>query len=45
MYTLISSAEDADDLSIGFDRRRERKKLELTINKNIKDKHHLRYML
>ena len=45
MYKLITSAKDSDDLSIGFDRSRERRKQELTNNKNIKGKYHLRIML
>ena len=45
MYKLISSAKDCDDLSIGFDRSRDRRKQELTNNKNVKGKYHLRIML
>ena len=45
MCKLISSAKDADDLSIGFDRSRDRRKQELTNNKNIKGKYHLTIML
>ena len=33
MYKLITSAKDSDDLSIGFDRNRDRRKQELTKNK------------
>ena len=36
MYKLINSAKDSDDLSIGFDRDRGRRKQELTGNKNLK---------
>ena len=45
MYKLISSAKDVDDLSIGFDRSRDRRKQELTNNKNAKGKYQLRIML
>ena len=38
MYKLVFSAEDIDDLSIGFDRDRGRRRQELTNNKNIKRK-------
>ena len=44
MYKIITSAWDADDLSIGFDRNRERKR-ELTNNKTQKGKFHLRIHL
>ena len=39
---LISSARGSVDLSIGFDRDRGRRQSELTINKNIKGKYHVR---
>ena len=45
MYKLISSAKDTNDLSIGFDHRRNRRRNELTDNKNVKGKYHLRIML
>ena len=45
MYELISSAKITDDLSIGFDRSRDRRKQELTENENIKSKDHLRILL
>ena len=45
MYKLITSAKDFKDLSIGFDRDRRRRPDELTRNKNIKAKYHLRTML
>ena len=45
MYKLITSSRDSDDLSIGFDRDRGRRQRELTNNKNIKGKYHLRIML
>ena len=38
MYKLITSARDIDDLSIGFDRDRDRRQQELTINKTQKRK-------
>ena len=42
MYKLLSSSNESDDMSIGFDRSRERRKWEITNNKNIKGKYHLR---
>ena len=45
MYKLITSAKDTNDLSIGFDRDRNRRQRELTNNKNQKGKFHLRIML
>ena len=45
MYKLLSSSRESDDLSIGFDRSRHRRKRELTNNKNIKGKFHLRIYL
>ena len=45
MYKLLSSSKDGDDLSIGFDRNRGRRKNELTNNKNIKGKFHVRIYL
>ena len=45
MYKLITSAKDFDDLSIGFDRDRNRRQRKLTNNKNVKGKYHLRIML
>ena len=41
MYKLITSAKDTNDLFIGFDRDRNRKRGELTNNKNQKGKYHL----
>ena len=38
MYKLISCAKDTDDLSLGFDPHRKRRKLELTNNKKYKRK-------
>ena len=45
MYKLITNAKDTDDLSIGFDRDRRRRREELADNKNIKSKYHLRVLL
>ena len=45
MYKLITTAEGCDDLSIGFDRSRERRRNELTNSKNIKGKFHVRIYL
>ena len=45
MYKLITTAKDANDLSIGFDRDRGRRQRELTNSKNIKGKYHVRFIL
>ena len=45
MYKLLSSSKGSDDLSIGFDRSRDRRKRELTNNKNLKGKYHVRFYL
>ena len=45
LYTMISSAEDTNDLSIGLAHSHNRRRDELTNNKNIKGKYHLRIML
>ena len=45
MYKLLISSKDSDDLSTGFDRSRDRRQLELTDNKNIKGKYHIRIYL
>ena len=45
MYRLITSAKYSDDLSICSDCSRDRRKQELTNNKTIKGKGHLRIML
>ena len=45
MYKLKTTAKDSDDLSIGFDRTRNRRKDGLAQNKNTKSKNHLRIML
>ena len=42
MYKLLSSSKRSDDLSIGFDRSRDRRQLELINSKNIKGKYHVR---
>ena len=45
MYTLITSSKDSDDLPIGFARDSNRRHRELTRNKSIKCKYHVRFML
>ena len=45
MYKLITSSKDENDLSIGFDNSRNRRKDELALNKNIKGKYHLKIKL
>ena len=45
MYKLLSSSRSSDDLSIDFDRSRDRRKRELTNNKTQKEKFHLRIYL
>ena len=45
MYKLLTSSKDSDYLSIGFDRNRGRRKNELTNNKTIKGKYHIRIYL
>ena len=45
IYKIVTSSKDSDDLSIGFDRNRGRRKNELTDNKNIKGKNHTRIHL
>ena len=45
MYKLLSSSKGSDDLAIGFDRDRTRRRNELTNNKNIKGKYHIRIYL
>ena len=45
MYKQIPSTKDSDDLSIGFDRSRNRRRDELTNNKNVKGENHLRILL
>ena len=45
MYKLLSSSKGSDDLSIGFDRDRGRRQRELTNNKTLKGKYHVRIYL
>ena len=45
MYKLLSLSRGSDDLSIGFDRDRTRRRNELTNKKNIKGKFHVRIYL
>ena len=45
MYKVLTSTEDFDDLSICFNRDRNRRQREVTINKNQKGKFHVRVML
>ena len=45
LYILMTSAKDADDLSIGFDRDRIRRQLASSNNKSLKGKYHVRIML
>ena len=45
MYKLLTSSKDSDDLSIDFDRSRDRRKSELSNNKSIKGKYHIRIYL
>ena len=42
LYILKTSAKDTNDLSIGFDRDRTRRRNELTNNENIKGRYHVR---
>ena len=45
LYKLLTSSKDSDDLSIGFDRNRGRRKNELSNNKSIEGKYHIRTYL
>ena len=45
MYKLITSTKDRDDLSIGIDRSRNRRRDELALNKNMKGNYHVKIML
>ena len=45
MYKLLTSSRGSDDLPTGFDRSRDRRKQELTNNKNVKGKNHVRIVL
>ena len=45
MYKLLTSSKDSNDLSIGFDRNRERRKNEISNDKIIRGKYHIRTYL
>ena len=45
MYNLITSSKNSDDLTIGFDRSRNRRRDDLAQNKNVKGKNHHRITL
>ena len=45
MYKLITSSKNSDDLSISFDRSATRRRAEITNNKNVKGKFHVKIML
>ena len=45
MYKLLTSSKGSDDLSIGFDRDRTRRRNELTNNKTVKGRYHVRIYL
>ena len=45
MYKLTNSSKDSDDLSIGFDLDRKKRRNELNNNENIKGKIRVRNML
>ena len=45
MYKLLTTAKGCDDLSIGFDRDRTRRRNKLTNNKNVKAQYHVRIYL
>ena len=45
IYKLISSGKDSYDLSIGFDRDRNRRRNELADNRNLDGKYHVRFIL
>ena len=45
MYNLITSSKNSEDLSIDFDRSSASRREEITNNKNVKGKFHLRFML
>ena len=45
MFKFLTSIRGSADLSIGFDRSRDRRRRELTINKDFKGKYHLRICL
>ena len=45
MYKLLTTARGCGDLSVGFDRSRDRRQRELTNNKKVKGKYHVRIYL
>ena len=45
MYKIITSTKNSDDLSIGFDHSRARRQDEMTDNKRVKGKYHVKIML
>ena len=45
MYKLMKTPRNTDGLSIGYDRHRDRRKREITNNKNITGKYHVTIML
>ena len=45
MYKLLKSSRGSEELSIGFDRGRGRKQQELSNNKNVRGKYHVRIYL
>ena len=45
MYKLLTSSRNSDDLSIGFDHYYNRRKREMTNNKNVKGKFHMKFHL
>ena len=45
MYKFLTSSKNSDDLSIGFDRGRARRQDEMTDNKRVKGKYHVKIML
>ena len=45
LYKLLTSSKDSEDLSVGFDHSRDRRNCELTVNKIVKDKFHVRICL
>ena len=45
MYELLSSSRGSDDLSIGFERSRDKRQRKMTDTKNIKGKYHVRIYL
>ena len=45
MYKLLTSSRGSNELPIGFDRDCNERRLEITNNKNIKWKHHVRKSL